>query len=205
MSRKSGKFVNDIDKQLFYQAYRAYFGTIRLNKTVDTINAILDRAEREHTAVPRLAYMLATAYHEARDQKHIHDFYPLTERGGWQYVTKKYWYNSKVRKWLGNDTIDEAWKFRGRGLVQLTGEVNYERFGLQDNPEDALSPVVAVDILFDGMQRGVFTGKALRHYLNPTKKDYVNARRIINGTDKAELIAEYAERFESIINESNIL
>lgn len=197
--------VNDIERQIFFQSYRAYFGRIRYNNTVDTINAILNRAELEETIVPELAYMLATSYHEARHRKYKHDFFPIVERGSWNYIVKQYWYNNRVRKWLGNDTIDEAWKYRGRGLVQLTGEVNYERFGIENHPEYALNPVMAVKILFEGMRKGIFTGRGLRHYFSDKKKDYVNARRIINGTDKAELIASYAEKFECVINESNFL
>ena len=41
------------------------------------------------------------------------------------------------------------------------------------------------------MINGTFTGKKLRTY-----KDYVSMRRIINGTDKASLIAGYATHFE---------
>jgi len=32
-----------------------------------------------------------------------------------------------------------------------------------------------------GMIKGLFTGKKLSDYLTDTKKDYFNARRIING------------------------
>ena len=36
--------------------------------------------------------------------------------------------------------------------------------------------------------RGDFTGKALEHYFNDTTDDPVNARRVVNGEDKALLI-----------------
>jgi hypothetical protein len=35
----------------------------------------------------------------------------------------------------------------------------------------------------------------LENYFNDKKEDWVNARRIINGTDKAELIAGYGKKF----------
>lgn len=56
-----------------------------------------------------------------------------------------------------------------------------------------------------GMTNGLFTGKKLNHYFNPNGVDYKSARKIINGSDKAELIASYAERFERILKETSTL
>lgn len=196
--------TNNIDRQLFYEEYRKEFGMIKLNKTVETIESIFNRAELEKTPVKHLSYMFATAYHEARDAQYQYDFYPIMERGSWNYIVNQYWYNSKVRGWLGNTSIDRAYLLRGRGLVQITGETNYKRFGLLDNPDKALEPETAVTILFDGMNKGVFTGKKLLDYINDGKADYVNARRIVNGTDKAQVIAFNADKFEVILQKSNI-
>jgi putative chitinase len=193
-----------IDKGRFFEEYKRNLGKIKKQITVDTINAILNRADEEQTPVPHLAYMFATAIHESRDRNYIYDFYPLTERGGYNYITRLYWFNKRVRGWLGNDTKFEAWKYRGRGLVQLTGETNYESFGIQDRPEEALEPDMAVYIMFEGMGKGIFTGRKLSDYLNRSKRDYYNARRIVNGTDKAALIATYAEIFERIIRKSRV-
>lgn len=191
-----------IDKGIFFDEYRKSLGRIRKQSTVDTINAMINRADDEQTSVTHLAYMFATALHEARDSKYIYDFSPIVERGSYAYITKLYWLNKRVRGWLGNDTEAEAWKYRGRGLVQLTGETNYERFGIENNPEAALEPNMAVNIMFEGMKKGMFTGKKLSDYLTRDKKDYYNARRIINGTDRASVIATYAEIFERIISKS---
>lgn len=45
--------------------------------------------------------------------------------------------------------------------------------------------------MFEGVIRESFTGKKLERYFNPTTEDWVNARRIINGLDKANAIAGY--------------
>jgi putative chitinase len=41
------------------------------------------------------------------------------------------------------------------------------------------------------MRDGLFTGVNLERYFNDTRTDAINARKIINGTDKADLIASY--------------
>ena len=50
-----------------------------------------------------------------------------------------------------------------------------------------------------GSKEGWFTGKKLSDYITKTDKNYVRARRIINGTDKAEKIAKEAVVFEAAL------
>ena len=42
---------------------------------------------------------------------------------------------------------------------------------------------------------GDFTGKCLEMYFNGTRESWIGARMIINGTDRAELIADYGKKF----------
>jgi putative chitinase len=58
-----------------------------------------------------------------------------------------------------------------------------------------MSVPIAIKIMFYGMTKGTFTGKMLSDYFNEETEDWVNARKIINGLDKAELIAGYAKDF----------
>lgn len=90
----------------------------------------------------------------------------------------------------------------GRGDVQLTWDDNYERadreLGLNGaliaNYDLALDPAISARIIVRGMEAGWFTGKGLADYLPAVAepKHFIPARRIVNGTDKAELIAGYA-------------
>ena len=71
---------------------------------------------------------------------------------------------------------------------------------LLKNPELALVLETAIQIMFEGMLRGSssvgdFTGKCLEMYFNDKIDDPKGARRIINGTDKATLIANYHYQF----------
>ena len=90
--------------------------------------------------------------------------------------------------------------------VQLiTGATNYKRIGskigvdLFNNPDLALVSDNSVKILVMGMKEGWFTGKKLSDYITRTTKDYKNARRIINGVDKAQKIADEATIFEKAL------
>ena len=157
---------------------KAFFDAVRRNPfpgkleswQVDGLSRILDyRAEKwPKMSDEELAYLLATVFHETAATMQ-----PITERGSSAYLrSKPYW------PWIG------------RGLIQLTWLYNYRRFNVK-TPEDACSWPVALDVAFRGMIAGLFTGKKLSDYIRPGNVDYVNARRIINGTDKAQLVAGY--------------
>ena len=96
--------------------------------------------------------------------------------------------------------------YYGRGFVQLTWKANYTTFGnllkidLVNNPDLAMNITYATQILFVGMTQGLFTGKKLSEYFTSTLADWVNARRIINGLDCANLIAGYGNTFYSAIS-----
>jgi hypothetical protein len=85
--------------------------------------------------------------------------------------------------------------YYGRGYVQLTWRDNYakigQRFGvdLLTEPDLALMPNLALEILVYGMMEGLFTGKRLWTYVTGTTPDFIRARRVVNGLDHAEEIA----------------
>lgn len=95
--------------------------------------------------------------------------------------------------------------YYGRGPSQITWLYNYSRFGvllgvdLVRDPDRALDWDVALPILVLGMQRGLFTGRALSHYFGAlsygTRCNPIDARAIINGSDCAALIAGYFWQF----------
>lgn len=156
-------------------------------KQLEGFEAIFNYWETDlnNTDLRHLAYMLATAWHET-----AFTMQPVEEYG----KGKGYKY--------GVPDSETGLIYYGRGYVQLTWKKNYETFQrilnipLVAQPHRACEPQVAAIIMFEGMKRGLFTGKKLSDYINGTHKcDFVNARRIINGTDKAELIASYAQKF----------
>ena len=112
---------------------------------------------------------------------------------------------------MGNTKAGDGYRYRGRGFVQITGRRNYEFVGgkigfpLGNEPDLALDWAVARKIAREGFMNGWFTGKKITDYVNTTKTDYKNARRCINGTDKAETIAKYAVQFENALKAGDIL
>lgn len=145
------------------------------------------------------AYILATAFHET-----AFTMQPIREFGSAAYFHSMYDIKGRrpgVAKRLGNLTPGDGARFFGRGFVQITGRRNYEdwsrRLGIElvTEPDLALRPDHAARILVEGMQLGTFTGKKLETYVAGDVCDYRNARRIVNGKDKAAAIAAYADKF----------
>lgn len=183
-----------INREKFYLSVVELFGSRLRQEQVDGFEAILNEWEKWQLKDLRwLAYMLATAWHETAKTMEA-----IEEYG-----------KGKGRKY----GVPEKGKiYYGRGLVQLTWGSNYKKMGnlldieLYEHPELALDLNIAVKIMFEGMTtaesfRGDFTGKDLSMYFNAKKEDWVNARRIINGLDKAELIANYGRRFHKALSQ----
>jgi predicted chitinase len=199
-----------IDRKQFWKLYRQEFTEYLPQPTVDGVNFILDQFERELrlTGIPQFAYVLATAYHESGKVKIIDGrkrmvrFQPVRETRGKSNSTL--WLKYQSRYWNTG--------YYGRGLVQITWEKNYSKLGIAlgkgslfvQNPDLVLEPFWAYEILVVGMTKGLFTAHKLSDHINARKKDYKEARRIVNGQDKAREIAEIANKFEAILKDSLI-
>lgn len=110
------------------------------------------------------------------------------------------------REYLGNTQPGDGWIFRGGGLPQLTGRGNFRKYGLEDNPDAITDLKTSVRVMFDGMEQGELTGKSLDDFIDDIDesdaedlREFIAARKIINGTDKAEAIGKYALAFEKAL------
>lgn len=166
------------DRAAFFAAVRKAFGALKQSQ-VDGFTVILDEwARRYPDADPRfVAYSLATTWHETdRTMQPIEEY----GRGKGKVYGNGWW---------------------GRGFVQITWQANYEKAGkllgveLVKDPRLALRKDIAAAILVQGMVDGWFTGKRLSHYFTGATSDPKGARRIINGMDRAELIAGHHAKF----------
>ncbi|KAB0570543.1 chitinase [Brucella pituitosa] len=196
----------------FAYARRAPFGGRLSQAQVSGTEAILAEAERRNLPDEQIAYILATVFHETGGKMQpneenlnytsaarIRQVWPkrfATIAAAEPYVRQPQKLANKVYGGrMGNDSVNDGWTYRGRGLPHITGEDNYKKFGIADVPEKALELATAIRVLFEGMVLGKFTGRKLGDYFGKGKADPEGARAIVNGIDKATLIAGYYRNF----------
>ncbi|WP_377299661.1 hypothetical protein [Rhizobium sp. SGZ-381] len=202
----------------FASASGALFGGRLSQGQVDGMDAILDEWEGSgHTDQRWLVYMLATAWHETgRAMQPVEENLNYSAAG--LLKTFPRYFNAQQaqvyarqpqrianrayanRIGNGNEASGDGWRYRGRGLVQITGRENYRTYGIEDAPDKALDDRTAIKIMFHGMALGTFTGHKLADHFTSTKTDWINARQIINRLDKAAEIAAAARDFMAALN-----
>jgi putative chitinase len=173
-----------INRKIFYNTIRPFVNLTTQN--VIGFEKHLDWLEANPTETNQAAYGLATSYWETSATMH-----PIREYGSEAYLKKKPYY-----------------PFVGMGLIQTTWRENWIKaakfLGLPEdhfikNPQDLLRWAYALPLLFLGMETGLYTGKKLTDYIDNIDesdaedlKEYVAARHVVNGTDKATQIGQLA-------------
>lgn len=173
------------------------FGPTLTQAEVDGCNRLLGACAKAGLGVGQAAYVLATAFHETAGT-----MVPVRE------------YGRGRGKEYGKPGRNGGQVPYGRGDVQLTWDENYERADrelglggrLVADYDLALDPEVSAAIIVGGMAKGWFTGKKLGDYIQlkgtASGQAFADARRIVNGTDKASLIASYATGVQSALVEA---
>jgi predicted chitinase len=196
-----------IDREKFFRRYRLEFGKIGSQNKVKRIEFLLRQLESDNAInkhIFDMSYLMATIHHEV----------------GGTYKPIREWGRGRGKRYgIPDKKTGEV--YYGRGFVQLTWASNYKKMSVELKrykysvysreithflyyfPDKVLQPKCAYDIISLGLRRGYFTGRTLAHYRSTN--DYVNARRIVNGTDKAKLIATYARRFHRCFKFSIII
>ncbi len=186
-----------MNRSKFFSGYRSSLDKNRRlsQKEVDALDNFLDMYESEsrvsRLTIQQWAYIFATVFHET-----AYTFLPVREA---------YWLSEEWRK-----KNLRYYPYYGRGFVQLTWKDNYKLFSdiykedFVSDPDLVMEPRYAFDILVKGCEEGLFTGKSLSDYIGCLKKEslymqFKKARRVINGTDKDSLIANYAMSFFDLI------
>jgi hypothetical protein len=179
---------------LFAELRRSLWRNGLPQRAVDGLNVLVGlwRSSYADLSLPMAAYVLATAYHET-----AHTMQPVREIG-----------RGRGRRYGVRDE-QTGQTYYGRGYVQLTWRENYAKAGLRLGidlvlePDLALRPGIAARILFEGMRDGWFTGKRLAEFqFGVGSFDFEGARAIVNGRDRAQLIAGYARAFEDALRQA---
>ena len=170
------------------------------------LNALTEAFGEANWPIAFASYGLGTAYLETG-----HTMLPIKEFGGESYFRRMYdktGARPQKAAELGNTQVGDGALFAGRGYPQLTGRANYAKADAQlglggallRNPDLAMRPDIAAKIMVKGMQQGWFTGKKLADYLPAvgpgTVGSFTSARKIVNGTDRAADIAQFAAVFQ---------
>ena len=200
--------MSKINRPFFFQQVKLNLFDGRM--TQGQVSGLTDMLDYWETKFPGkkddrwLAYAMATSHHETNRKMQ-----PIREYGGDEYKRRKYDVtgdNPTRARQYGNTTPGDGIKYAGAGDVQLTWKNNYLRAGkalgidLVNKPELTLQSPVSKAIMFRGMSEGWFTGKKFSDYFDGQKSDWLGARRIINGTDKADLIRSYALKYYAAIS-----
>jgi len=153
-----------IDREHFFSTVReGLFHGELTQPQVDGMNIILDTFEVRQVPKYFQAYPLATTFHETNATMQ-----PIDEIGGYAYFEKNYGPTGRDparAKRMGNIHVGDGAKYHGRGFMQCTWHVNYERatkeLGVDflNLPELAKEPQHAADIMILSMTEGWFTGK----------------------------------------------
>jgi putative chitinase len=170
---------------LYLKAFEKGFGRPNQAQSESIAQIIMSFMIYGDRDLNKLSYILSTAWHESKLQL-------VKEKRGTpgsdlHKLQEKYWDSG----------------FYGRGFVQLTHRDNYAKLGkllnidLVNNPDLALDRRYAADIIVLGMMQGLFTGVSLRNYISPSHQDYVSARKVVNGLDRAQLIADYTTKLNN--------
>lgn len=137
----------------------------------------------------RLAHFLAQAAHETGG------WHWLVEIWGPTQAQKRY----EGRKDLGNNQAGDGYAFRGRGIFQLTGRANYERYSnllgldLVEEPELAAHPGISLLIACKYWQERGINDSADRNDLEGV------TRKINGGTNGIESRAKYLDKLQKLI------
>jgi len=195
-----------MNRQTFYEAVQAKPSGSSLTETqVAGMNDLLDVWDRSgFTDLMWLAYILGGVFHEVgRRMVPVREGFASTDAGARAAVAKLHKAGRISRNYAAPNAAGVS--FYGRGRIQNTFEANYrkleKRFGhpFTTNPDLLLESKIDAEVTIYGHAEGIWTGKKLGDYFNANKADWKQARRIVNGLDKADLIVGYAKAFHAAL------
>lgn len=202
------KILSCVNKKNIQEYIKDHLHIQRANNDIEKFIQLVFN-DKTITNIYWAAYYIATAYHET-----TFSFKAVSEGGKGK--GKRYGKVVDVTDTYGcRGTKGKTYKniFYGRGYVQLTWgeaykyvskEIGLRKDELYINPDKALETDTAYEILTLWMQNNIpnikGSGRTIQEHISAQgKPDYINARKVVNGTDKNTLIANYAIVIEALI------
>lgn len=109
---------------------------------------------------------------------------------------------------FGNTEPGDGWRYRGRGLLQITGRAHYKQLGqaigvdLEAQPELMIAPSIAGRVAVDGFVASHMLQVA--KYFNEDTEDWINVRKVFNGgLTGAQEVATRSKAFMECIKSAN--
>ncbi len=188
------KFNHQLIHKYFKKFYNEILKIAYTQRHVNGIEFLITSIEndKEWEDLRHVVYALASVLHETGAR--MEPIEEILAKPG----TRVYDLQAKYKPWTG------------KGYIQLTHLANFKKMSkvvgvdLVANPKLALDPKISYQIMAKGLRRGDFTGKKLSDYINGNKVNYKGARATVNGSDKADKIAYYAQCIETILKASLI-
>lgn len=200
-----------MDEKRFYDNIRQNVFSGRISdEAFQGLKTLLAAWDDEYAEYPDqfLAYCLATAFHETGGtMQPVREGFASSDERARSIVSGMFRRGRIKRNYAAPHPVT-GHSYYGRGYVQLTWSYNYRKAGAElgmklfENPDKVMQPEIAARILFSGCIEGWFTSKKLGDYISENRCNYRSARRVVNGLDKAGLIADYAKSFERAIKEA---
>ena len=113
-------------------------------------------------------------------------------------------------KRLGNTEEGDGFRYRGRGMVSLTGRANYRKYGqiigvdLEAQPDLMLKPEIGARVAFEQFLPAE-KSPILAQYFNKDKEDWAGARgTFVGGATGAAAVTSRSKAFLQCIKEATI-
>lgn len=188
------------DAGVFFARVRAHLGPLSQSQ-IDGFQRLLQAFGVAAWPIAWAAYGLATGWWETnkRMQPVEEGYYLGAKAAAFQRKLRYYPYFGRgdvQLTWRGDDREPHYGYARADAELGLNGE-------LLKDPSLALRPDISAKVMVRGMEAGWFTGKTLSDYLPHSgaaaADAFRQARRIINGQDKAAEIAGIAAMFQAAL------
>lgn len=217
------------ERTKFFNGFRKWRGEIT-SQQVKGLNYLLDAVEKDRFVqrIDWFAYMLATTMIEtAYTFMPIHEYggkaYFIRRYGSQTRVGRVLGNDTPEEgaiyagrgdvQLTGESNYEKAEIALRREYAELIADFEQrtgKRFDLTvgdqpndlNDPNNAQDPAIAYAIMSYGMRTGMFTGRKLSDYFSSTRREPLQARRIINGMDNAEKFQSAFLQFEVILKQS---